>query len=148
MIKKFAIIMMAAFAVAACGNGASTANDEQATEEVSEDKVITLKKEIMKSHDRTMAEMNTMSKLRKELKDAKSETQDTAVYYNAYTDLKQAHNDMMEWMRSFENPDEMDATDDEKIAYLKEQKEKVYQLEEYTFNSINRAEKVLAKRKK
>lgn len=124
----------------ACGNGA----EAEATEISAEDKVMELKKEVMEVHDKTMAQMNTMAKLRKELRQASGEAQDTAAYYNAYQDLHQAHEDMMNWMRNFENPDEMEVSTEEKISYLDEQKQKVVQLEEYTNRSIEKAETVLS----
>lgn len=139
-MKKFAILLVAIVMGTACGNGA----EAEATEISAEDKVMELKKEVMEVHDKTMAQMNTMAKLRKELRQASGEAQDTAAYYNAYQDLHQAHEDMMNWMRNFENPDEMEVSTEEKISYLDEQKQKVVQLEEYTNRSIEKAETVLS----
>lgn len=141
-MKKFAILLVAIVMGTACGNGA----EAEATEISAEDKVMELKKEIMEVHDKTMAQMNTMAKLRKELRQASGEAQDTAAYYNAYQDLHQAHEDMMNWMRNFENPDEMEVSTEEKISYLDEQKQKVVQLEEYTNQSIEKAEAVLSEK--
>lgn len=144
-MKKFAILLVALGLGTACGNSTETSAENTSTEMSGEDQVVSLKKEIMVVHDKTMAEMTTMSKLRKELRKASKETTDTAAYYNAYQDLYQAHEDMMEWMHNFQNPDEMEVSKEEKISYLNEQKDKVMQLEEYTTASIEKAQKVLAK---
>ena len=145
-MKKFAILLVALTLGTACGNSTETSSENTNTEMSGEDQVMGLKKEIMEVHDKTMAEMTTMSKLRKELRKASKETTDTAAYYNAYQDLHQAHEDMMDWMHNFQSPDEMDVSEAEKIEYLKEQKDKVTQLEEYTIASIEKAQKVLTKK--
>ncbi len=104
-----------------------------------------LKRDIMDSHDITMAKMNTMAKLRGELKDTWKTQKDTAEYYNAYMDLGQAKTDMMDWMHAFKDMTEMEATDAEKEAYLREQFAKMKNLEEYTMSSIKVAKKLLGK---
>lgn len=146
IMKKFAILLVAITLGTACGNSTEANAEANTVEQSGEDKVMVLKKEIMEVHDKTMKQMTTMSKLRKELRQASKEAQDTAAYYNAYQDLYQAHEDMMDWMHNFQNPDEMDVTEEEKISYLGEQKEKVVQLEEYTNSSIEKAEAVLSQK--
>lgn len=142
-MKKLLVLCFAGILATACGNGSDT--EAAQSDEVKVDEVSRLKKEIMVVHDKTMAEMNTMASLRRELKAASAETQDTAAYYNAYQDLHHAHEDMMNWMHEFQNPDEMEVSEEEKVEYLKGQKLKVEQLEEYTQSSIEKARKVLKK---
>lgn len=136
-MKKFVILFAAMTFAVACGN-----NAEADTKSV--DNVEALKKEVMEVHDKTMEQMGTLSKLDKALNSKfMQQGGDTATYMNVITDLRRAHEDMMDWMRNFENPDEMQASEEEKVDYLKGQKEKLNQLEEYTTSSIERGQKLL-----
>lgn len=142
-MKKFAAILLSGVLFASCGNSQESTTEET-TQEV--DRVETLKKEIMEVHDKTMKEMGTLKKLDKSLFEAmQAGTIEEDAAQNAINDVRAAHEDMMNWMRNFENPDEMDATEDEKVAYLEGQKEKVEQLDEYTTRSIERAQSLLSK---
>lgn len=142
-MKKFAAILLSGILFASCGNSQESTTEET-TQEV--DRVETLKKEIMEVHDKTMKEMGTLKKLDKSLFEAmQAGTIEEDAAQNAINDVRAAHEDMMNWMRNFENPDEMDATEDEIVAYLEGQKEKVEQLDEYTTRSIERAQSLLSK---
>lgn len=142
-MKKFAAILLSGVLFASCGNSQESTTEET-TQEV--DRVETLKKEIMEVHDKTMKEMGTLKKLDKSLFEAmQAGTIEEDAAQNAINDVRAAHEDMMNWMRNFENPDEMDATEDEVVAYLEGQKEKVEQLDEYTTRSIERAQSLLSK---
>lgn len=142
-MKKFAAILLSGVLFASCGNSQESTTEET-TQEV--DRVETLKKEIMEVHDKTMKEMGTLKKLDKSLFEAmQAGTIEEDAAQNAINDVRAAHEDMMNWMRNFENPDEMDATEDEIVAYLEGQKEKVEQLDEYTTRSIERAQSLLSK---
>lgn len=142
-MKKFAAILLSGVLFASCGNSQESTTEET-TQEVN--RVETLKKEIMEVHDKTMKEMGTLKKLDKSLFEAmQAGTIEEDAAQNAINDVRAAHEDMMNWMRNFENPDEMDATEDEVVAYLEGQKEKVEQLDEYTTRSIERAQSLLSK---
>ena len=142
-MKKFVALLISGFLFASCGNSQESATEET-TQEV--DRVEMLKKEIMEVHDKTMKEMGTLKKLDQSLYEAaQAGTIEEDAAQNAINDVRAAHEDMMNWMRSFENPDEMDATEDEIVAYLQGQKEKVEQLGEYTTRSIERAQGLLNK---
>lgn len=142
-MKKFAAILLSGVLFASCGNSQESTTEET-TQEVN--RVETLKKEIMEVHDKTMKEMGTLKKLDKSLFEAmQAGTIEEDAAQNAINDVRAAHEDMMNWMRNFENPDEMDATEDEIVAYLEGQKEKVEQLDEYTTRSIERAQSLLSK---
>lgn len=142
-MKKFAAILLSGVLFASCGNSQESTTEET-TQEV--DRVETLKKEIMEVHDKTMKEMGTLKKLDKSLFEAmQAGTIEEDAAQNAINDVRAAHEDMMNWMRNFENPDEMDATEDEIVAYLEGQKEKVEQLDEYTTRSIEKAQSLLSK---
>jgi len=125
-----------------CNNSSENTSKKESSQ--SED-VNELKKEVMDVHDRTMAQMNTMAKLRNQLKDKwqSEEVTDTAVYYRAYASLQKAHDKMMSWMQDFsQNYDEsMDA--DAKKAYLNKEKEKINILAKFTDQSIDEAEDLL-----
>ena len=109
-------------------------------------KVETLTKEVLEVHDKTMKQMGTMAKLRTRLKEEWKTANDTAAYYNAYEDLKQANEDMMDWMRNFKDPEEQDWPEEQKVEYLQEQKQKIDGVEEYIESSIEKAQKVLSKK--
>lgn len=138
------IFLLSVLGMLAIGCNDAISGEKPIIEVASEDQIATLKKEVMAVHDKAMAQMNEMSQLRRKLKETKSEAADTAAYHNAYSDLAQAQEAMMEWMRNFENPDEMEVSLKEKTRYLEDQKEKITDVAEYTDRSINKAKAVLA----
>jgi hypothetical protein len=138
-MKSWIGIVIGMVMLAACGGPAQ----EQAQNE--NDKFKDLKEQIMASHDIAMAEMTTLSKLKKELKANWDTQEDTTTYHTMYIELQKPHDGMMTWMREFENVDEKDWTDAEKKAYLEEELVKVKRLEDQTLAVIQRTRTVLGK---
>ncbi len=138
--RQFLFLVFLAFYTASCD---STPTDA----ELAQKEINTLKKEIMASHDSTMAQMNTMAKLRNQLKEAKADTtaapEDTLSYHESYRLLMAASNGMMDWMAQFENPDNQTISDSAKIDYLNRQKELMYALEKDTEQAISKAKQLL-----
>lgn len=101
----------------------------------------------MASHDTTMAEMNHMARLRRQLKTAAEDTlrTDSTELMDSYFNLKKANDDMMQWMADFESPDNMDITDEAKVDYLEGQKEKMLLIEKQTMHAIKVAEELTEK---
>ncbi len=136
----FAVLLVSTFV------GCTTAPAEEAQKD---DKIEALKAQIMASHDTTMAEMNTMGKLRTKLKKMKADTTaaeaDTIAYQETYIALMRANKDMMDWMSQFENPDEMLVSEEEKIDYLKAQRAKMKAIEQETFAAIKKAQALIEK---
>lgn len=141
-MKKIFILSVVGMLAIGCNNATST--EAPTIEVTSEEDTDALMKEVMVVHDKAMAQMSEMSQLRKKLREALNEAEDTSAYHNAYSDLAQAQEDMMEWMRNFENPDKMEVSEEEKAQYLEEQKEKITDVAEYTDRSIDKAKAVLA----
>ncbi len=142
-MKKIFVLLVFSASVIACNN-TTTAEGEE-TEVQAENKVDALKAEVMVLHDKTMPKMNEMGQLTSKLKAAVAEAQDSSAYFNAINDLTQAKESMMDWMHSFQNPDEMEATEEEKIDYLKSERAKMADIADYTDRSIEKAKEVLAK---
>lgn len=133
-MKKLIYLCGAIMLLMACN---TTPKTEAQTEEQ------TIKKEIMASHDTTMAQMNYMAKLRRNLKEAAADTTatDTIMLKNLYRNLEMANDDMMQWMAEFENPDNMTLKTEDKIIYLEGEKVKMLAIEKRTFEAIVEAEK-------
>lgn len=105
--------------------------------------------EVMAIHDEVMPRMSEISKLVSELKPLADSTAQGQKYQAAMTDLQDAHDAMMEWMRNFGdrfNPDEIlhgkDLTE-QKQQWLDEEEQRVRALQDKINGSIERAEKVL-----
>lgn len=131
---KQVISILAGILILVSCNNASTSNGE--TEEV-KDEVTALKKEVMKVHDRSMAEMSTLTSLTRTL--AKTGLgQDSTGKATLYA-LKKSHNDMMDWMHNFKNPDEQDWTQEQKIEYLKSELQLISKVDEDTHMAIKNA---------
>lgn len=143
-MKRFFVLLALSAGMLSCTNGGSTTEAEN-TEVSATEKVDAAKKEVMVIHDKTMAQMGEMGQLTTKLKAAAVEATDTAAIYNAINDLAQAKDSMMDWMHNFENPDEMEISEEEKVEYLNAEKAKMTDIAEYTNRSIDKAKEVLAK---
>lgn len=141
-MKKIFVLLALSASVLACNNTATA--DGESTEAKSE-KVDALKAEVMVIHDKTMPKLQEMGQLTSKLKTAVAEATDSSAYYNAINDLTQAKESMMDWMHSFENPDEMEVSEEEKIEYLKSEKAKMEDIADYTDRSIEKAKELLSK---
>ncbi len=99
-------------------------------------KVDQLKGEVMKIHDDAMHKKGDVQSLLTTLKKAEfSSTEDSLAIQEAYKALKNADKGMMQWMREFKQVDDQGWSEDEKIAYLKEELEKMNSIS----NSTNEA---------
>lgn len=104
-----------------------------------------LKSEVIKIHDRTMSMRGTLMKTRKKLEAYRSTAADSATRIGkAINELTHADEQMMQWMRAFTPPAEMETSAEEKIAYLKEEKQKMRVIEEKTTEAIEFGTRVLA----
>ncbi len=142
-MKKFFALLALSASIVACNNAATA--EGESTEEQSVNQVEAVKAEVMVLHDKTMAQMGKMGQLTTKLKAALPEATDSSAFYNAINDLTQAKDSMMDWMRNFQNPDEMGGSEEEKIEYLNSEKAKMQDISDYTDRSIEKAKEVLSK---
>ncbi len=142
-MKKFFALLALSASIVACNNAATA--EAESTEEQSVNQVEAVKAEVMVLHDKTMAQMGKMGQLTTKLKAALPEATDSSAFYNAINDLTQAKDSMMDWMRNFQNPDEMGGSEEEKIEYLNSEKAKMQDISDYTDRSIEKAKEVLSK---
>ena len=119
---------------------------------------ISLKDEVLETHDEAMAKMGKLYSLESKLKEEFDSTQ-IETYNNAISALSNAQNDMMEWMRNYSktfphNPkqgandelhDKSMMTKEQEEGLLKEEKVKITEINERMEKSIAQAEKLLAK---
>ncbi len=103
----------------ACNNQPATDTIEEKEESSA---LKAMKEEIMSIHDTAMLRMTTSKRLMAELKEAWQTEVDSMPYQQAYRNLRQANDDMMEWMRNFELPEGDDVKDEELEAYLQEER--------------------------
>ncbi len=139
-MKKF-FMAVGLLAAMACDNSKSTVKQEQSKDEVNE-----LKKEVMEVHDHTMAQMNIINKLKRQLKEKwrGDEVADTMVYYQSYVTLQKSNDKMMNWMKYFSRNYDDNMEEEAKRKFLEKEKIKVMNLAEYTDKSIKEARLLLA----
>ncbi len=99
-----------------------------------------LKKDVIAVHDTAMARMNHIGKLQKKLQQEITQA-DSVETVNAYEELQAAREAMMTWMREFDVPSE--ASEAEKMEYLKGEYVKINSVDEAMLKAINKAEKLL-----
>ncbi|MBT8299368.1 MAG: hypothetical protein KJO52_13625 [Maribacter sp.] len=106
-------------------------------------------KKVMAIHDEVMPKMSAMGSMVGELSSKEDSTELGLQYKAARRDLQDAHKAMMDWMQGFSNrfdPDEIlngKALTAQKQIWLDEEEEKVKDLREQIYNSIENAEKIL-----
>lgn len=97
-----------------------------------------LYKEVMAIHDQVMPEITTIHNLKKDLKAIeKPETKD--IILHQVKELNDADEAMMTWMAAFKVPE--DKTQEE--AYLLLEKEKIKQVSDLMYASMDRAKKLI-----
>ncbi len=97
-----------------------------------------LYKEVMAIHDQVMPEITTIHNLKKDLKAIeKPETKD--IILQQVKELNDADEAMMTWMAAFKVPE--DKTQEE--AYLLLEKEKIKQVSDLMYASMDRAKKLI-----
>ena len=90
-----------------------------------------------------MPKMSPMGRQQSKLADKAKGSVDSAIYYQAAADLKQAQQKMMDWMRAFEPVEENNWSEEEKLEYLQSEKEKMLAIEEFTNKAMARADSLL-----
>ncbi len=103
-------LFLSIFLLAACGD------DKKQIE--------ALDKETMAIHDEAMKDMADMNRVARELKQtmiaAIMTPEQSAIYNDVLTNIGQAENGMMDWMKNYKSPDKMSTAD--ALKYLQEQK--------------------------
>lgn len=109
-----------------------------------------LREEVMTIHDRAMLRMSEIRRLSSQLNDSIENTgvnpmyQEEAInsYRNRLKELKDADEAMRQWMRQFKQ-DEEGMDEEERITYLRKEKEKIQQVERKMNEAIGAAREVL-----
>jgi hypothetical protein len=113
----------------------SACKENQKTTETAQNQ---LYEEVMAIHDQVMPEMTTILNLKKDLKAIeKPETKD--IILQQVKELNDADEAMMTWMAAFKVPE--DKTQEE--AYLILEKEKIKQVSDLMYASMDRAKKLI-----
>ena len=97
-----------------------------------------LYEEVMAIHDQVMPEMTTIHNLKKDLK-AMEKPEIKDIILNEIKELNDADEAMMSWMAAFKVPE--DKTQEE--AYLLLEKEKIKQVSDIMYSSMDRAKKMI-----
>lgn len=137
-MRKFLLLFTFVLGVIACN---TISDNPNTTEETASDELSTLEDEVMAIHDTAMAKMNTVSQLQKRLKDKWQTMEDSLPYRQAFDELQAAHDDMMDWMRNYEVPE--DAPEDEIRTYLLEERRVVQAVDQSMEEAINEAQFLL-----
>lgn len=93
-----------------------------------------LKDEVMAIHDKVMPEMTTIHNLKKELQALRTPDSDSLILAKI-KDLDDSDEAMMQWMHDFDVP----KNEEEKKAYLLDQKSKISGISELMYRSIDQA---------
>jgi hypothetical protein len=143
-MKKI-ITGVAILALAACGNSSSKKNDENQGERKK------LMEDVMALHDKYMPQMDSLKKLNNRLgTQLDSVVTDSAMiieFENARTQLENASEGMMDWMRNFEKPADS-VKKEEAINYLNNQKQLMENVGVEMEKSMHRADSLLNLSKK
>lgn len=127
--------------LAACQNPPAPQGEQAAVEA---QKVDSLRQEVMAVHDRVMPLMNPMGRMRNELMAQSNQVgADSAVFREAADDLAEAQDRMMQWMRQYQSPKEIEGGTAKKLDYLAGQEAKMEQIEAFTKEALERGELLL-----
>ncbi len=129
---RLLIICIAAFAMFSCNPQAEKSD------------LKTLRSEVMDVHDEVMPKMGELRKTEKALRQMASETQDsvqTDELLSAADGIKSANENMMQWMRNYDPS--FSGTEEEILAYLKDQKEKIEVVRSDMLTSLEAGQKLL-----
>ena len=137
-MKKLLSILSLAFITFSCN---TISDNPNVTEEAADDEVSELKNEVMAVHDTAMAKMGEATRLMKELQDEWQNSVDSMPYRQAYRELLQAKDGMMEWMRSYKEPE--DAEVEEIKTFLLEEKKAIEAVNTQLDQAINEARHLL-----
>ncbi|MDR9398237.1 hypothetical protein [Salibacter sp.] len=143
-MKKI-ITGVAILALAACGNSSSKKKDENQGERKK------LMEEVMALHDKYMPQMDSLKNLNNrlgtQLDSAVTDSTMTIEFENARTQLENASEGMMNWMRNFEKPADSVKTK-KAINYLNDQKKLMENVGIEMEQSMHRADSLLNHSKK
>lgn len=111
-----------------------------------------LREEVMEIHDRAMRRMSEIRRLSTQLNDSIENTgvnpmyQEEAInaYRNRLKELKDADDAMRQWMRQFKQ-DGDGLSEEEQLAYLRKEKQRVREVEQEMNEAISAAREVLQK---
>ncbi len=147
VVVKHALYLLLLFSLvgAACQN---TSNPNEASSDVDVDSLSpreALYSEVMQIHDDVMPKMHDIMSLSKKLKAVKATNEsDILEIKNKITDLENAGESMMVWMRNF-NPDGGN-TPEEALEYLEGEKEKIKTVKREMEGAIANADSFLQAR--
>jgi hypothetical protein len=131
-MKKFALALIGLSMVWACNN--APAEEEVSTETT--EASAALRKEVMELHDKVMPEMTPMLNLANELTQASVGKADSIDYITTATELRYAKEAMMTWMREFSGNFQDSWTEEEKIAFFKNEKAKMERIDQKTQEAL------------
>lgn len=139
-MKKFAMALLGLSLIWACNNSAEAENTNAESTSASE----TLNKEVLELHDKVMPEMTPMMNLSAELSQASIGREDSLDFMTAATELRYAKEAMMTWMREFSGNFSEDWTEEEKIAFLKNEKAKMERIDAKTQDALANGRELMA----
>ncbi|MCJ8167122.1 hypothetical protein MKJ04_19940 [Pontibacter sp. E15-1] len=133
-LYPFLIMLLPAFSLLSCNQQQTSAAENR---ETAQDEVETLKQEVMAVHDETMSWLGTLMHLKKQLKEkaVQLDTADADSKENAMAlqltikQLEEADEAMMEWMHTYQDPDQtMEKV--KALGYLELKKKEILQVKE------------------
>jgi hypothetical protein len=138
-MKKITLLALLISLSFACQNN-SPADENTENTNISESE--SLKKEVMDIHDEVMPQMTPMGKLQGQLQEASIGAQDSIAYMTAAQDLKFAKQAMMEWMRNFSSTFNDNMSEEEKVAFLTAEKNKMQRIDSLTKVAIDQGQEI------
>jgi len=141
-MKGLIIVLLGGLILTACQNTGGGENKEAPKVQTPVD---SLHNEVMVLHDITMEQMGQIGALKKQLVARQDSTRtDSAAIAQAILRLQKSHDDMMSWMRNFENVHKKEDWDENrKLEYLKTEEDKIATLKDYTTVSLEEASRIL-----
>lgn len=130
---KKTLYLVALLALASCGENAVKQPVETVATE--NDPTEVLFNEVMQVHDEVMPKMETIQALKMEVEPLTAEGESAEYVFN---ELEKADSAMMQWMRDFRVPENIDS--ESKKTYLETEKIKIENVKTMMLNSIEMAE--------
>ncbi len=141
-MRKFILSLSLLSLLIACNQNAEPTAKEQGDAIVSrlEFQLDSLKGEVIKIHDITMADLNTLAELRQDLKNSAPTTKNDSIKVrDGISDLNTAQDLMFDWMHNFKYAELVDASYGEKHDYLRAQRNKIQEIKDFTDDAMNKA---------
>lgn len=127
-MKRFALAFIGLSMIWACNNNAPEEGSTETNAETTEASAA-LRKEVMELHDKVMPEMAPMMNLANELTQASVGRADSVDFMTTATELRYAKEAMMTWMREFSSNFQDEWTEEEKVAFFKNEKAKMERID-------------------